>query len=258
MSRHDPNPPRSFHTDERAISEVVAFILVFGIILSSVALLSVTGFQAMEDYQENEQLRNAERAMDALAENFNDVLQYSGIEERDSELSLREGTVTTGSGGTELNISVDGTPIKNRYDSEFYDPDTETVTLGEFRYEAGSETIAYDGGAVVREGETGSAVVRQPQVMCSPERDRAVISLVALNATERSIQSSDGLQFTLTPTDRTVETIDDSSTVSITVEESSADRAWEEGVLDRNGWNSGTCDNVDEVLVMVVEATIEY
>lgn len=258
MRRNEHERSTRFRGDDRAVSEVVAFILVFGIILSSVAILSMTGFQAMEDYQENEQLQNAERAMDALAENYNDVLQYSGIEERYSELSLREGTVTTGSEGTELDISIDGDPIRNDTDSKFHEPAEDTFTLGEFRYETGSDAIAYDGGAVVREADSGSAVVRQPQLKCNTESERAVISLVTIDADDRSIQSSEGLGFTMTVENRTSELYDGGEFDVVVDADSPAQTAWDDAILDRGDWDEGECSDVDEVLVTTVEVDIGY
>ncbi|ADD06695.1 uncharacterized protein Nmag_3143 [Natrialba magadii ATCC 43099] len=255
MKRSEQSPGR-FSCDDRGVSEVIAFVLVFGIILSSVALLSMTGFQAMEDYQENEQLQNAERAMDALAENYNDVLQHSAIEERYAELSLREGTVSTGSSGTEVTVSINGESIHDNSASNFYDPNTDSVSLGEFAYTTGSDTVAYDGGAVVRESEFGSAVVRQPHLTCND--DRAIISLVAIDADERSIQSSDGLGFTMSVENRTTEVYDeDIDNVSVSAGSSPAQTAWEDHILDRGNWDEGEC-TADEVLVTVVEVSIEY
>jgi len=54
MRRKHPKTATRRRDHDRAVSDVLAFILVFAIILSSVALLSMTGFQAMEDYQEGE------------------------------------------------------------------------------------------------------------------------------------------------------------------------------------------------------------
>ncbi|ELY87606.1 hypothetical protein C483_16943 [Natrialba hulunbeirensis JCM 10989] len=252
--KRSEQPPGRFSRDNRGVSEVIAFVLVFGIILSSVALLSMTGFQAMENYQENEQLQNAERAMDALAENYNDVLQYSAIEERYAELSLREGTVSTGSSGTGLNITVGDTVVKE--DLDIGEENTDYINLGEFAYTTGSDTIAYDGGAVVRESEYGSAVVRQPHLKCSD--DRAIISLVTVDADERSIQSSDGLGFTMAVENRTSKLYPASGDdVEIQVDSPTAETAWEDHILERGNWDKGEC-SADEVLVTVVEVSIDY
>ena len=87
----DPTP----NGDERGVSDVLAFMLVFAMILGSVILMSTTGMMAMQGYQEGEQSHNAQRAMQSLAANFDDVLRYDGVTERYGELSLRGGTIRT-------------------------------------------------------------------------------------------------------------------------------------------------------------------
>jgi len=105
----------------------------------------------MEDYQEGEQLKNAERAMDALAVNFNDVVRYDGIEQRYGELSLREGTVSIGDSGTKLNISISGRDPIGTDSGEFVGyGDGTTADLGEFSYTTNGNRIAYEGGGLVR------------------------------------------------------------------------------------------------------------
>ncbi|WP_408959142.1 hypothetical protein [Natrinema sp. 74] len=242
--------------DDRAVSDVLAFILVFGIILSSVALLATVGFQSMRDYQEGEQLRNAERAMEALAVNFDSVLRHDGIEQRYGELSLRKGTVSTGYSGTNLTIRINDSSGT---------VSTVPVDLGEFTYETGDTTIAYEGGGVVRAGETGSAVVKRPQLTCRPESDTAVISLIAINASERAITSSGGLGVTMTERQRETQIEDGISNVSIRLN-TTYERAWNAS-LERSGWQTSgsasgdlraTCTNLDRVVITVVEADVTY
>lgn len=242
------NRPPGASDEDRAVSEVLSFVLVFGIIMTSVAVLSMTGFQAMEGYQEGEQLRNGEPAIDALADNFNDVLRYDAIEKRHGELSLREGTVTTGSGGTEINVSVDGEPIGTK--SAFSTVENERVELGTFNYEYDSETIAYEGGGVVRASESGSVMLEDPLLTCRD--DTAIVSLVQIDADSRSIQSSDGVGFTMRVEERNSATYGVSDGVSIEVEDTSYDRAWESIEDD---WNN--CD-ATQVQVTVVTVDIDY
>lgn len=160
--------------DNRGVSEVLAFVLVFGIILTSVAILSMTGFQAMDSYQENEQQRNADRAMQTLADNFNDVLRYDGLEERYGELTVRGGTVTVdGDGGPDLAIDVG-----NGDEFEHLENSDDSITLGSLTYESGSETISYEGGAVTRKMDSGGGlVVSDPQFRYN-EHDNRETSLL--------------------------------------------------------------------------------
>ncbi|SFC10617.1 hypothetical protein SAMN05444422_104297 [Halobiforma haloterrestris] len=247
-----------WHRDDRAVSEVVAFVLVFGIILSSIALLSVTGFQAMDDYQEIEQQRNGERAMGALAENFNDVLRYDGIDQRYGELSLRGGTIRTGSGGTAINVSVNGEFIGDRSAFDESGIDGDSLELGEFSYESGSDTLSYEGGAVIRESDGGAVVLEDPLLTYNEETDTAIISLVRIAGDDRSIQSSESTGFTLSVENRTTEVVDDPGTVSVevpTAESDAKEDAWERTLED---WEVGERDDVDRAVITVVTVDISY
>lgn len=240
---------------------MIAFVLVFATILTSVALLSTVGFQSMTDYQEGEQLRNAERAMETLANNFNDVLQDEGIERRTSGLSLREGTVTTGTGGTAVNISVDGTYIGDRVARNT--SNGSAIDLGTFAYEAGSDTIAYEGGGVVRaSNDGGSVVLERPQLKCSESENRAIVSLVAIDADDRSLQSSGNAEFRIVSQNRETYVRENVDNVSVDVTETEYDGAWK-ATLEQQNWNGypqATCDPSGSdmtVIVTVVEADIQ-
>lgn len=250
-----------FGSDERGVSEVVAFILVFGIVLGSIGLLSVTGFQAMDDYQRFEQQRNADRAMSALAENFNDVLRYGGIDQRSGELALRGGTIATDSGGTELNVSVDrgsGHEFIGNL-SEFDEIDGDQVELGEFSYESDSGTLYYDGGAVVREADGGAVVLEEPHLEYDEDSETAIVSLVRIDADSRAIQSSESTGFTLTVESRSTAVLDsDDGLEEISVriddpEDGTRDEAWED---ELDGWRDGR--DVDRAVITVVTVDIEY
>ncbi|QLG50541.1 DUF7289 family protein [Natrinema halophilum] len=261
MRRRRHETTKRGRTDDRAVTDMIAFILVFATIIGSVALLSTVGFQTMADYQDGEKLRNAERAMESLAVNFNAVMRHDGIDRRYGELALRDGSVSTGSGGTNVTILLNGNSSN---------VSANPIELGAFTYEAGSDTIAYEGGGVVRAGETGSAVVKRPQLMCHPEAETAVISLTAINATDRSIRSTDGLGFTMTERDRETQFEDGVTNVSIRMNTSYV-RAWEMS-FERSGWETtkstssdllATCEDdpdnpVNSVAITVVEADVEY
>lgn len=233
--------------DERAVSEVLAFILVFAIVIASVGLLTVTGFDSMRSYQEGEQLRNAERAMSALANNLNDVQRGSGVPERSGELALRDGTVTVDGGGTELEVVVEesGTEVFN-----------DTATLGSVAYEKGSSTIAYEGGAVFRGESSGNVVLDRPQLSCN--ENAAVVSVVVVEPDEeRSLQSSEALEIRSIKRQSNVTTYADGDYhVDLSVSNSSYENGWET-VLDGNGWKDGSCTDVDRVTIRITYVDVE-
>ncbi|GAB3668770.1 DUF7289 family protein [Halopiger thermotolerans] len=253
--RHDGGgrPTLPLQRDERAVSELIAFILVFGIILSSVAVLSVTGFQAMEDYQEVEQQRNADRAMTALAANFNDVLRSDGVEQRYGELTLRGGTITVDE-GVALNVSVDGDFIgdKSEFDLDHV-RDGNSLPLGAFTYESGDASVKYEGGSVVRTEATGSVALEEPRIRYDDDRDVAIVSLVVLEESGRSIQSHGGQGVTITVENRT-SAVYRSTEVNVSVVSGDSHGVWKDDIL--TDWSNER--TVDRVLVTVVEAKVEY
>ncbi|WP_436347610.1 DUF7289 family protein [Natronorubrum sp. FCH18a] len=269
IDRRDASSPNP-GIDDRGVSEVIAFVLVFGMILVSVGLLYSVGFQAMHDYQENEQLTNAERAMDALSDNLNDVLRYSGVDQRYGEISMRDGTVTTSGDGTEIEIKIGDDDLAERDDRFLnFTNDENSINLGEFRYHDGGDSVAYEGGGLVRADETGSAVLKQPRITCNENEDgdgTAIISLVSITGGDHSIQSSEGLGVTMNVDERQSAVIDVGDE-TISIEASSADgqydTAWDTA-LSSNDWGGdddevrGTCENVDRLVVTIVEVEVTF
>lgn len=229
---------------DRGVSEVVAFVLVFAVVISSVGILYVTAFQSMHSYQEGEQVQSAAQGMDALVSNLNDVQSQGGTEQRSGELTLRDGTIRTGGEGATLTVQVDGV-------------DYTTVTTGTLTYQYGSSTIAYEGGGLFQgvDGEPDQSVVtKQPSLTCDNENEMAVVSLLILDSeADRSRQASGTHRLTLVQEEVTSEIFTGVSGVSVSVSDSPHRGGWEDA-LDQNGW-SGGCD-ASTVLVRIVKATV--
>lgn len=232
MRRRDPGGRRTRVEDDRAVSEVVGFAITFGIIILSVGLLTVVGFGSMGDYSEGEQLRNAELAMDALVENFDDVAKYDGVHERAGELALRGGSLSIEEGGTLQDDDGNGEI---------------NVSLARLAYEYEGTTIAYEGGAVVRSEGDGSVVVREPMVHCD---DGGIATFVTIDGTDQGTIQSGGTQ--------------PISMAAVVQEDGSTTRVYDDGGYDLDvedsfdAWNStlDDCDDVDVVRIVPVE--IDY
>lgn len=236
--------------DRRGVSEVIAFVFVFGIIIGSVAFLYTSGFGAMSSVQESEQLRNAERAMGALAQNFNDV-ERAGVTERRGELELREGRVAVDDGGTRLTIAINGSSDAIEIDDEPF----HNRSIGAVTYERGSSSLAYEGGGVFRGERSGNVSIEEPPITCNEERGVALVSLVVVDGESRSIQSSDGVELEAIERNRTVVTRSTAGDyVSITINESSYANGWEMA-LENNGWDGSaptfSC-NADRLTIRIV------
>ena len=236
---------------DRGVSEVMGFVIVFGIIIGSVGFLYMTGFQAMGDFQQHEQQKNADYAMDALAENFNDIVRNDGVLERSGELNLREGTIRTDSDGPIENVTVDGDNILDDHLGE------DLSGMGAFTYTYEGNTVAYQGGGVVKTDGSGAITVRDPLIQCHD--GVAIVSLVVVDGDDTSLMSHGGLEITAIDRGTTVENGSDLELEFDT--DSEYYPAWNRTLESRGFETNGgtiTCEDPDHVVVRITTIEIDY
>jgi FlaG/FlaF family flagellin (archaellin) len=140
---------------ERGVSDVIGFVLVFALITSTVAIVYTFGFTGLENAREEEQLSNAERVFDILADNVAD-LQQRGAPSRATELKLSDATLGYGS-ETSLTVEVTNMPSPAPTYSTNLDPIVYAPTDSSVR-------LVYENGAVFRERQgRGGVVLERPE-----------------------------------------------------------------------------------------------
>lgn len=159
---------------DRALSEVLGFALVFALVLSVVAIVSVTGFADLDNTRQFEQTNNAERAFDVVGDNMDDLILREAPS-RATEIRLTDATLTVGE-TVSFNVTAEGHGI----------PDFGTVyTLRPIVYEGASETkIVYSGGAVLRSQRDGGIVVREPPFVLNASRVHLPMALTQARSTQ--------------------------------------------------------------------------
>lgn len=231
-------PDRGPEPDDRGVTEVLSFILTFSIIFSMVIVAGLVGFGAIEDYRESEQVGNAERAMDAFADNVNDLVRYDGVQRRSGELALRGGTADPGADGTKVDIS-----IRKGGDRVWNSTDTFGEDVGAFTYEKDGETVAYEGGAVFRASDAGSVALTDP--MITVRDDTVLLSLVVIEESDRSINSPRGVEFDVRETNSDRYYVEGAN-VSVRVAPGGADPsradAWNATFEDDDAWGRDPSD----------------
>lgn len=255
-------------SDTRAVSDVIAFVLVFSIIITSVGALYAVGFGSLNDLQEGEQNANAERSMTALAVAMDDVLkERAGDRAADIDLAGRTMGVDD---GYELDIEVDN-------------GSTTSVGADEaLVYGIGADTkIVYHAGAVIRVDPDGAIVTRGPRMNCRANRDHATVTVPTLDdANDEGGISSDGsVRVDIAVDNRLDSTLvfpdipegnGDVNEVRISVGTAPSDvqpqyeDAWQQWFeRDDNGWewdsasNEGVCDLSGEGTVFVRNPEID-
>ncbi|WP_227130672.1 DUF7289 family protein [Halorubellus salinus] len=238
--------------DERAVSDVLAFIIVFSIIITSVALVYGTGFSSIREVRDGEQKANAERALEAVALSMSDLVK--------GEATRRGGSLNLGGGqlqvdeSTDIEVVVDGTEVT---------PDPNPV--GSFEFYVDDTAVAYESGGVFRRDGSASVTVLQPTMKCTGES--AVVSLVAVTSTQGAIGATDNVEVTMAEESTELLYAETGSGIGVEVDVDGSDytTAWER-TLEEQGWSDDDTgiDNgemsctTDRVVVRLVVIELTY
>lgn len=143
--------PQSSPSADRAVSEVLGYVLIFTLIVGSIAIVTVGGLNSLESARTNEQAANAERAFDVLHDNLADV-HSEGAPSRATEIALGESQLYFGENIT-MRVKVDT-------GASTFDEDYEIRPVI-FRVGDGRQLV-YEGGATFRESRDGGIMLNDP------------------------------------------------------------------------------------------------
>lgn len=153
-------------TRDRAVSETIGFVFAFALVTASVGVVYTTGIGGLEDAREDEQLTNAVRAFDVLADNVEDVSRQ-GAPSRATELKLSESTLRY---GDPVTIRVQAN------DTDGDANDTFGMTAWPLVYDAPGGEVVYSAGATFRVDDGHAAMRSEPGFVVADRR--SVLPLV--------------------------------------------------------------------------------
>lgn len=144
---------------DRAVSEVVGFILVFSLILSTITFVYVGGFSGLQDARDHEQLANAERAFDVLSTNLESIASDEAPS-RATEIKLSDAQLSVGDRRTVSTFNNS--------------TDVQTSRINRSRaivYSAQSNSrVVYEHGAIIRVDGDSSVMIDEPDFVIGDER----------------------------------------------------------------------------------------
>lgn len=153
---------------ERAVTEIVGFVLVSSLVLTSVGIVYASGFDDLRTVRQDEQLSNAERAYDILASNLEDV-RRGAAPGRTTELRLPDAElalVDRSSVNVTITSGAPGTPTYKR--------DIEPVV---YRPNWSGTRLVYTNGAVMRVDGDDGVVKREPPLLLETSNGSRVTSI---------------------------------------------------------------------------------
>ncbi|MFB6085555.1 MAG: hypothetical protein ABEJ84_01900 [Halodesulfurarchaeum sp.] len=133
---------------DRGVSDVLGYVLIFSLILGSVALVSVTGYNSLDSVRATERFDNAQRVFEILDANVEDHLD-TGVPSRATEIRLAGATLGFGE-PVRFNVSVSGDGFTR-------------ITLEPIVYtQSADRRIVYSGGATIRSDRGYSTLTEGP------------------------------------------------------------------------------------------------
>lgn len=209
---------------DRAVSNTLGFIVIFSLVLFSIALISTAGIQGLQDTRDATMSQNAELSMQNVADAVQDV-HRENESRRTASIRLGRGTLQPGP-LTTINVTV----------SPSSGDDVELN--GTFRpivYRLDDTVIAYEGTSVIREQREGAALVREPSFVL--EDDHVVVPVVnTTNATGGTVSGSTAQLEMRRTGSRTHQTVIDSGSPTVEIDVDSTELrtdVWEEWLAPR-------------------------
>lgn len=151
--------------DDRAVSEILGYALVFSLVLVTVAIVSVSGLSGFQNAESFQRQQNAQTAFDVLHGNLEDIY-YQDVPRRATEIALGETQLSYGDPVT-LNVTVDG-------ESFVVESQPLVQRFGE------GDKLVYEAGAVFYTTKSGGGVVLQePPMLFQQEMANVMLANVS-------------------------------------------------------------------------------
>jgi hypothetical protein len=239
----------------RAQSEILGFVLIFTLIVTTTGVVYVTGFSSLEDARTAEELTNVERAFDVLDDNMADITRR-GAPSRSTELSLGNGGIAF---GEETNVTITATNTSDPLDNR-----TVTVLTRPIVYRLDETTIRYTSGATIR-SDRDAAVMRADPAWLVDDR-RTVVPLLGVSRSGQT-EALSGDTTILVRAQRDSRSVpirfapEGGARANVTVRIESARAAAWKGFLERSGFDPVSpagADPTDGVIAYTVETDALY
>lgn len=152
---------------DRAQSEALGFVLVFALVIGAMSALTVAGVAGLQDVRDAERATSAERALDLLAEDVDDLVR-GGAPSRTTQVLLADAELYH---GDPVTVNVTGAPAADPSRTFAYE-----YTVHPIVYAPDADTrIVYAAGAVFRQEPDGTAVLRRPTRLVSRDGTNVVV-----------------------------------------------------------------------------------
>jgi len=179
------NVHRDFN-GEWAVSETVGFVIIFGIMMTGIAMVTLFGYPALLNAQADANIRNMERNMIVLQSDVN-ALVYKSVPYKETTMQVSGGVLSVENPNDDksLSVKVDGVDILNIPAS------ANRFQFGNllFKSETGLPIISLLNGAVVKRELSGSVMLSEPRWFFDDATKTFVITLIQVDSSNNLAKS---------------------------------------------------------------------
>lgn len=204
--------------NNEGVSESIGFILIFGLVLTGIALITLYGYPMLMQQESNADVRNMEQTMVVL-QNDMKALCFKNVPYKETALQVSGGSlaaVNATSTGPRLNITANGTTTKFSPGMLVYTSDGQDAT------------IALENGAVIRAQAGGSAMIAEPRWFFDKSSGTMVINLIALNGSPMSSTGMGSVRLKLEEPSTTLwDGVPNDQKVTVIITDQTFSKAWE-------------------------------
>jgi hypothetical protein len=175
---------KGFFTDDRAVSETVGFIIIFGIVITGIGLVTLYGYPVLLNQQAEANIRNMQKNMIVLQSDVNS-LTYKNVPYQETTLQVSGGTLMVENPSDEkyfdiYNYTYNFTPENFKPGQLLFISDSEPVRIG------------LQNGAVVKWQLGGSVMLSEPRWFLDEDTDTLVITLIQIDSDTNMAQTGIG------------------------------------------------------------------
>lgn len=177
---------------DRAVSEVLGFVLVASLIFTTLGVVFVAGIGGLEHARSAERIQNAERAFGVLADNVEDI-RVEGAPGRATEIKLADAQLSFGK-STTITVNVTNTgAAENPLFSTSLDPIVYSTGTG--------SRIVYENGGVFRVDRDSAVLKRRPPAVFRADGSTSATTIQYVQTRQTGTASVGGDSTVLVRTD---------------------------------------------------------
>jgi len=165
-----------YHNEE-AVSEVIGFIFIFGIVILSMSTIYVLGFPALQKSMDDTVFESTEQNFIVL-QSYMKMVGFDQVPTQSLKIRLQGATLSV---TQKSNLTIE------------YDSKTLTYVTGEIEYTKNDNYLTYENGGVWKRYPEGSLMVSTPRIYTGKINGSNITTIGVVLAHGESFQSGSGI-----------------------------------------------------------------